>query len=71
MVRDENGLKDKVIGKAKEVEGKITGDKLRQFEGKTQVTKGKVKAKIHTTKKKLEKKRAKEVTQLCFTGYGY
>lgn len=29
MVRDENGLKDKVIGKAKEVEGKITGDKLR------------------------------------------
>lgn len=61
MVKD-NGLKDKVVGKAKEVEGKITGDKLREFEGKTQVTKGKVKAKIHATKKKLNKKNAKEVT---------
>lgn len=62
MVNDKRGLKDKVIGKAKEVEGKITGDKLREAEGKTQVAKGKVKAKACKTKKRLEKKREEEVT---------
>lgn len=27
----ESGLKDKVIGKIKEVEGKVTKDKLREY----------------------------------------
>ena len=45
MSNMDSGLKDKIIGKAKEVEGKLTGDKSREVEGKAQKTKGKVKAK--------------------------
>lgn len=45
MSNMDSGLKDKIIGKAKEVEGKITGDKSREAEGKAQKTKGKIKAK--------------------------
>lgn len=41
----DSGLKDKIIGKAKEVEGKITGDKTREAQGKAQQVKGKIKAK--------------------------
>ena len=43
MSNMDSGLKDKIIGKAKEVEGKLTGDKSREVEGKAQKTKGKVK----------------------------
>ncbi len=34
------GLGDKVAGKAKEVEGKVTNDPVREGEGKAQQTKG-------------------------------
>ena len=51
MVKDKNGLKDKLAGKFKEVEGKLTGDKAREAQGKAQQAKGKVKGKINEEKK--------------------
>lgn len=42
MSKDTKNLKDKVAGKAKEVEGKGTGDKAREVEGKAQKAAGKV-----------------------------
>lgn len=54
MSNMDSGLKDKIIGKAKEVEGKLTGDKLREVEGKVQKTKGKVKAKAKQVKDDIE-----------------
>lgn len=36
-------LKDKLCGKAKEVEGKLTGDKAREVQGKAQEVLGKAK----------------------------
>ncbi len=42
MSKDTKNLKDKVAGKAKEVEGKGTGDKVREVEGKAQNAAGKV-----------------------------
>ena len=36
------GLKDEATGKAKEFEGKLTGDKSREAEGKLDQAKGKV-----------------------------
>lgn len=50
MSNMDSGLKDKIIGKAKEVEGKLTGDKSREVEGKAQQVKGKVKAKAKKVK---------------------
>lgn len=43
MSNMDSGLKDKIIGKAKEVEGKITGRQVSRSEGKAQKTKGKIK----------------------------
>jgi uncharacterized protein YjbJ (UPF0337 family) len=37
------GLKDDATGKAKEAEGKLTGDKSREAEGKLDQAKGKAK----------------------------
>ena len=54
MSNMDSGLKDKIIGKAKEVEGKLTGDKSREVEGKAQETKGKVKAKAKKVKDDIE-----------------
>lgn len=54
MSNMDSGLKDKIIGKAKEVEGKLTGDKLREVEGKAQKTKGKVKVKAKQVKDDIE-----------------
>ena len=54
MSNMDSGLKDKIIGKAKEVEGKITGDKSRAAEGKAQKTKGKIKAKAKEVKDDIE-----------------
>lgn len=54
MSNMDSGLKDKIIGKAKEVEGKLTGDKSREVEGKGQKTKGKVKAKTKKVKDDIE-----------------
>ncbi len=38
-----DSAKDQVVGKVKEVEGKLTGDKVREAEGKAQGVLGKVK----------------------------
>ncbi|MGX7042928.1 CsbD family protein [Leuconostoc holzapfelii] len=38
-----DSAKDQVAGKAKEVEGKVTGDQTREAEGKAQGVLGKVK----------------------------
>ena len=54
MSNMDSGLKDKIIGKAKEVEGKLTGDKSREVEGKAKKTKGKVKAKAKQVKDDIE-----------------
>lgn len=54
MSNMDSGLKDKIIGKAKEVEGKLTGDKSREVEGKAQQVKGKVKAKAKKVKENIE-----------------
>lgn len=54
MNKKDSGLKDKVIGKAKELEGKITGDKTREVEGKAQQAKGKVKEKTKKIKEDFE-----------------
>ena len=55
MNKSDSGLKDKVIRKVKEVEGKITGDKSREVQGKAQQAKGKVKDKAKKLKDDLEK----------------
>ena len=54
MSNMDSGLRDKIIGKAKEVEGKLTGDKSREVEGKAQQVKGKVKAKAKKVKEDIE-----------------
>lgn len=54
MSNMDSGLKDKIIGKAKEVEGKLTGDKSREVEGKAQQVKGKVKGKAKKVKEDIE-----------------
>lgn len=54
MMKDKHGIKDKVAGKLKEVEGKITGDKAREVEGKAQQAKGKMKSKATEVKEDLE-----------------
>lgn len=56
MTKAKSGLKDKIIGKAKEVEGKITDDKLRKAEGKAQQAKGKLKDKAAKVKKDIQEK---------------
>ncbi|TSO25522.1 CsbD family protein [Lactobacillus sp. LL6] len=58
----ESGLKDKVIGKIKEVEGKVTKDKLREAEGKAQKKKGEVVDRVNEIKKNAEEKISNEVT---------
>lgn len=55
MTKDKNGLKDKVEGKLKEIEGKVTGDKARELEGKAQGTKGKAKEKANKVADDLKK----------------
>lgn len=54
MSNMDSGLKDKIIGKAKEVEGRLTGDKSHEVEGKAQQVKGKVKAKAKKVKEDIE-----------------
>lgn len=56
MTKAKSGLKDKIIGKAKEVEGKITDDKLREAEGRAQQAKGKLKDKAAKVKKDIQEK---------------
>jgi len=46
------GLGDRVEGKAKELKGKITGDKAEELEGKAQGATGKMKGKMDQAHKK-------------------
>jgi len=46
------GLGDRVEGKAKELKGKITGDKIEEAEGKAQQAAGKMKGKLEEARKK-------------------
>ncbi|MDF7637842.1 CsbD family protein [Lactobacillus sp. ESL0791] len=48
-------LKDKVVGKVKDAEGKVTGDKMREVEGKAQKAAGDVKDKFNKVKDNLKK----------------
>ncbi|MGX7051102.1 CsbD family protein [Leuconostoc palmae] len=45
-----DSAKDKVVGKAKEFEGKVTGDKSREAEGKAQGFVGKAKEVVSDVK---------------------
>jgi uncharacterized protein YjbJ (UPF0337 family) len=45
--------KDKVTGKLKETEGKVTGDKTREYQGKNQKDYGKAKDKVREAKDKV------------------
>lgn len=57
LASDKHGIKDKVVGKLKEVEGKITNDKTLETEGKLQKAKGKAKDKATDLKETLEDKK--------------
>jgi uncharacterized protein YjbJ (UPF0337 family) len=46
------GIGDRVEGKAKELKGKITGDKTEEAEGKAQQATGKMKGKLEEARKK-------------------
>ena len=46
------GLGDRVEGKAKEIKGKLTGDKVEEAEGKAQQAAGKMKGKLEEARKK-------------------
>ena len=54
MKKTDSSFKDKVIVKVKEVEGKVTGDKAREVQGKAQQAKGKIKEKAKKLKDDLE-----------------
>ncbi len=41
------GTKDKLAGKAKQLEGKLTGDKAREAQGKDQEDRGRIKGRTH------------------------
>jgi uncharacterized protein YjbJ (UPF0337 family) len=43
-------ISDKLKGKAKQVEGRVTGDKLRETQGTVQKTKGDVEGKLEGAK---------------------
>ena len=51
-----DSAKDQVAGKAKEVEGKVTGDKTREAEGKAQGGLGKVKETFSDVKEEVKEK---------------
>ena len=49
-------IKDKIAGTAKNIEGRLTGDKLRQAQGSVQKTKGDVEGKLASAKLKASAK---------------
>lgn len=49
------GLGDRVEGKAKELKGKLTGDKVEEAEGKAQQAAGKMKGKVEEAREKAAK----------------
>jgi len=48
------GLGDKISGKAKELEGKVTGDESREAQGKAEYAKGDLKDKAHGLKENVK-----------------
>lgn len=48
------GLKDEAVGKVKETEGKLTGDKVRKTQGKAQGLLGKARKKAADLKEDIE-----------------
>lgn len=54
MASDKHGIKDKIAGKLKEIEGKVTNDKTREGEGKLQKLKGKVKDEVNDLKESIK-----------------
>lgn len=47
-------IKDKIAGKAKQVEGKLTGDKVRMAQGKGEEIKGDVEGKLDRVGRKMK-----------------
>ena len=43
-------IKDKIVGKAKQVEGRLTGDKIRETQGTARKAKGDVEGKLEGAK---------------------
>ena len=43
-------IKDKIVGKAKQVEGRVTGDKVRETQGTARKAKGDVEGALERTK---------------------
>lgn len=70
------GTKDKLAGKAKQFEGKLTGDKARETQGKEQERRGRAKARtsklLREDKEKLERAEGggKPLTLLLTPGNG-
>lgn len=60
MANDKHGLKDKLAGKAKELEGKLTNDRTREIQGKIQELKGKVKDKAADLRDDLKRNESQE-----------
>ena len=54
MASDKYGIKDKIAGKLKETEGKVTNDKTREGEGKLQKLKVKVKDEVNDLKESIK-----------------
>lgn len=43
-------IKDKIVGKAKQVEGRVTGDKVRETQGSARKAKGDIEGKLEGAK---------------------
>ena len=51
---DMNGIKDKIAGTAKKIEGKLTGDKVREAQGGAQVGIGKFESAANKAARKVK-----------------
>lgn len=52
--------KDKLEGKAKELKGKVTGDRLEELKGKAQEARGEAKGKVNDLRDALKNRRTAE-----------
>lgn len=57
MVSDKHGLKDRLAGSLKELQGKVTKNKPKELGGKLQKARGKAKNKVQSLKGNLKNKR--------------
>lgn len=60
MANDKHGLKDKIAGKTKKLEGKLTNDHTREMQGKIQELKGKAQDKAADLRDDLKHKDSQE-----------